>query len=63
MEMCFENCSFEEVKEKAIQIYQQHPKILDFQIFHKRNTNIWIVKFRIPNPAFQKIMLDKIPKV
>jgi hypothetical protein len=58
MEMKFQGWSFAKVKEKAIQIYQNNSDILDFTISHKRDTDIWIVKFRRPNPTFQKIMLD-----
>ena len=60
MEMCFEDLNFQEVKQKAIEIYQSDNKILDFKIVHKRDSNKWIVRFNIPNDVFiNKFMLDK----
>ena len=60
MEMCLEGYTFQEVKQKAIEIYQKNNNILDFTIQHKRNSDIWIIKFHIPNDDFiSKFMLDK----
>lgn len=60
MEICLEGYTFQEVKQKAIEIYQKVNNILDFTISHKRNSNKWIIKFRIPNDDFiSKFMLDK----
>lgn len=60
MEMCLEGYSFQEVKQKAIEIYQNNNNILDFTIRHKRNSDKWIIKFHIPNYEFiSNFMLDK----
>jgi hypothetical protein len=60
MEMCLEGYTFQEVKQKAIEIYQKNNSILDFTIRHKRNSDKWIIKFHIPNYDFiSKFMLDK----
>jgi hypothetical protein len=60
MEMALEGYTFQEVKQKAIEIYQKSNRILDFSIRHKRNTNIWIIAFKIPNSDFiTNFMLDK----
>ena len=60
MRLCLEGYTFQEVKQKAIEIYQKNNNILDFTIQHKRNSDIWIIKFRIPNDDFiSKFMLDK----
>lgn len=52
MEIELKGCSFQEVKQKAIEIYQNSESILDFEIRHKRDTDIWIIKFHIPNYHF-----------
>ena len=60
MEMCLEGYTFQEVKQKAIEIYQKNNNILDFTITRKRNSDKWIIKFHIPNNDFiSKFMLDK----
>ena len=60
MEIVLQGCSFQEVKQKAIKIYQNSESILDFRITHKRDADVWIIKFHIPNqPFISKFMLDK----